>query len=93
MPTYEYECEACGKHHEELQGMNDDPLTDCPHCGQPKLKRVIGAGAGLIFKGSGFYTTDYRSKEYKDSAKSDKPKSEGCGAGKACEGCPAAKKD
>ena len=94
MPTYEYECDACQKHHEELQGINDAPLTDCPHCGEAKLRRVIGAGAGLIFKGSGFYTTDYRSKEYKDQAKSDsssgKPAAP-CGEG--CKGCPAAKKD
>jgi putative FmdB family regulatory protein len=71
MPTYQYECGGCGKTHEEFQGINDPPLVKCPHCGRKKLKRIIGAGAGLIFKGSGFYITDYRSKEYSEKAKSE----------------------
>jgi len=81
MPTYEYECAKCKKTFELVQSMKDDALKTCPktHCrmrtwGKGKVKRKIGAGAGLIFKGSGFYITDYRSEGYKkskrDSAKS-----------------------
>lgn len=73
MPTYEYICEKCGKEFEVFQSMNDDHLTDCPkkNCPGP-VKRAIGGGAGLIFKGSGFYITDYRSESYKSGAKKDK---------------------
>ena len=61
MPTYEYECGQCDHAFELLQSMKDDPLKDCPSChGQGTVKRLIGAGAGLIFKGSGFYITDYK---------------------------------
>ena len=71
MPTYEYECQKCGHRFEEFQSMKDAPLTKCPVC-KGKVKRLIGAGAGLIFKGSGFYITDYtRSKDYKDKSKSE----------------------
>lgn len=63
MPTYEYECEACGHSFEEFQYMSDAPLTKCPKCKKKKLARLIGAGAGIIFKGSGFYETDYKRKE------------------------------
>lgn len=79
MPTYEYECEKCGKSFECLQSMKDDPLKSCPKelCqaktwGKGKVKRLMGTGAGLIFKGSGFYITDYRSEGYKAAAKKDK---------------------
>ena len=78
MPTYDYACAKCGQEFEATQSMSDKPLTKCPllvgrqkkKCGG-LVKRKIGAGAGLIFKGSGFYITDYRSEGYKDSAKKD----------------------
>lgn len=72
MPTYEYECQKCGKTFEIFQSMKDEPLKTCPDkkC-KGKIKRLIGTGAGLIFKGSGFYITDYRSDSYKQSAKKD----------------------
>jgi putative FmdB family regulatory protein len=78
MPTYQYLCEKCGSEFEIFQSMTDKALTTCPkeQCaqkkwGKGKVKRLIGAGAGLIFKGSGFYITDYRSKGYKEAAKKD----------------------
>ncbi len=74
MPTYEYECERCGHTFEAFQSMTDKPLRTCPECGGP-VRRLIGAGAGIIFKGSGFYATDYRSKSYTQGAKADAPKS------------------
>jgi putative FmdB family regulatory protein len=70
MPTYEYECQKCGHRFEEFQSMKDKPLSKCPEC-KGKVKRLIGAGAGLIFKGSGFYITDYRSSSYSESKKKD----------------------
>ena len=72
MPTYDYVCEACGHEMEEFQSITAKPLKKCPECGKNKLNRLIGAGAGLIFKGSGFYTTDYRSDNYKSRAEADK---------------------
>jgi len=75
MPTYEYECQKCGHRFEEFQSMKDAPLTKCPQC-KGKVKRLIGAGAGFLFKGSGFYITDYRSSSY-----SEKKKKEGGDAG------------
>jgi len=71
MPTYEYECSGCHKKLEAFQSMSDAPLKKCPKCGKPRLRRLIGAGAGVIFKGSGFYTTDYRSSSYDSAKKSD----------------------
>ncbi len=78
MPTYEYECEKCRKSFEIFQSMKDDALKTCPesHCrmkkwGKGKVRRLLGTGAGLIFKGSGFYITDYRSDGYKQAAKKD----------------------
>jgi putative FmdB family regulatory protein len=78
MPTYEYECTKCKKTFEAFQSMKDDAYKTCPKekcCmktwGKGKVKRLLGAGAGLIFKGSGFYITDYRSEGYKSAAKSD----------------------
>jgi putative FmdB family regulatory protein len=62
MPTYEYACRKCGHQFEQFQSMRDAPLRKCPACGQPALKRLVGGGAGLIFKGSGFYITDYKNK-------------------------------
>jgi putative FmdB family regulatory protein len=80
MPTYEYSCEKCGQTFETFQSMRDEPLRECPKelCrqkkwGHGKVKRLLGTGAGLIFKGSGFYTTDYRSSSYKEGAKKDAP--------------------
>ena len=84
MPTYEYSCEKCGGAFETFQSMKDDALTTCPkdkclkkRWGKGKVKRAIGMGAGLLFKGDGFYITDYRSEGYKKSAKADKPSSSG----------------
>jgi putative FmdB family regulatory protein len=74
MPTYEYECQACKHRFEELQSFSDAPLKKCPVCKKKKLQRLIGAGAAIIFKGSGFYQTDYRSDSYKSAAKADEPK-------------------
>jgi putative FmdB family regulatory protein len=81
MPTYEYECFKCKKNFDAFQSMKDEAFTTCPKdkCrmktwGKGKVKRLLGAGAGLIFKGSGFYITDYRSEGYKSAAKSDSSK-------------------
>lgn len=71
MPTYEYECQACGHRMEAFQSIKDNPLRKCPECKRLKLRRMISAGAGLIFKGSGFYITDYRSDSYKKARESD----------------------
>jgi putative FmdB family regulatory protein len=71
MPTYEYECEACGHRFDELQSFSDAPLKKCPECGKNKLHRLFGTGAAILFKGSGFYQTDYRSEKYKSAAKAD----------------------
>jgi putative FmdB family regulatory protein len=71
MPTYEYQCDACEHNFDELQAYSDPPLKKCPKCGKPKLRRVYGAGGGIIFKGSGFYQTDYRSESYKAAAKAE----------------------
>lgn len=74
MPTYDYECQECQHQLEAFHAMSAPSLTDCPACGKPALKRKIGTGAGLIFKGSGFYQTDYRSDSYKKSAEADSGK-------------------
>ena len=71
MPTYRYVCNSCGHELEEFQSIKADPLTKCPACGKDELARQIGAGAGILFKGDGFYQTDYRSDNYKSAAKSD----------------------
>jgi len=76
MPTYEYICENCGYEFEEFQSITAKPLRTCPECGKKKLKRLIGTGAGIIFKGSGFYQTDYRSESYKKAAESEKKSSD-----------------
>jgi putative FmdB family regulatory protein len=71
MPTYEYECQKCGHTFELFQSMSDKPRQRCPKC-RGKVIRLFGTGAGIIFKGSGFYQTDYRSSEYKTAEKKDK---------------------
>ena len=71
MPTYDYRCDACGHEFEKFQSITAAALKKCPKCGKSKLRRLIGTGAGLIFKGSGFYITDYRDKSYTDKAKSE----------------------
>ncbi len=71
MPTYEYQCDACDHRFDELQSMKDPPLKKCPSCGKLKLRRLFGGGAAIIFKGSGFYETDYRSESYKKAAKAE----------------------
>ncbi|NOY05085.1 MAG: zinc ribbon domain-containing protein [Chlorobi bacterium] len=60
MPTYDYKCQNCEYQFESFQSINADPLSKCPQCGRPELKRLIGTGIGMIFKGSGFYITDYK---------------------------------
>ena len=72
MPTYEYECKACGHHFEVYQFMTEKPLRRCPEC-KGRVERLIGAGAGVIFRGSGFHSTDYRSSSYKSAQDKDKP--------------------
>lgn len=76
MPTYEYACQKCGHAFEQFQSMRDEPLKKCPKCKKAGLKRLVGGGAGLIFKGTGFYITDYKKK-------SGSPASESSGASKA----------
>jgi putative FmdB family regulatory protein len=76
MPTYAYVCQNCGHKFEQFQSITAKPLQKCPRCGKRRLKRLIGSGAGIIFKGSGFYETDYRSESYTKAAKEEK------GAGK-----------
>jgi putative FmdB family regulatory protein len=71
MPTYAYQCDACEHQFDEFQKMSDVPLTKCPKCKKNKLRRLISGGAALLFKGSGFYITDYRSESYKSAAKAD----------------------
>jgi putative FmdB family regulatory protein len=80
MPTYDYSCQKCGQNFEAFQSMRDEPFRECPKnlCrlpkwGHGKVKRLLGTGAGLIFKGSGFYTTDYRSDSYREAAKKESP--------------------
>lgn len=96
MPTYEYECSACGHAFEILQSISDPKLKKCPKCGKLKLDRLIGSGTGIIFKGSGFYETDYKKKTPPPSSKADsssssseKPKKTdkpagGCGSSCGC---------
>src|SRR2546421_6925381 len=80
MPTYDYSCQKCGQNFEAFQSMRDEPFRECPKelCrlpkwGHGKVKRLLGTGAGIIFKGSGFYGTDYRSDSYKEAAKKESP--------------------
>ena len=86
MPTYDYVCAACGHALEVFQSMSEAPKKKCPACGRSKLERRIGAGAGFLFKGSGFYLTDYRSKSYTEGAKQDRGAAESKPAGSASGG-------
>lgn len=79
MPTYDYECDACGHTFELFQSISDPVQKKCPDCGKPKLRRLFGTGAAVVFKGSGFYQTDYRSDSYKKAAEKDKPSTESKG--------------
>jgi len=71
MPTYDYVCESCDHRFEEIQSFSAEPLKTCPACGLDKLRRLFGTGAAILFKGGGFYETDYRSESYKSSAKAE----------------------
>ena len=73
MPTYDYQCDACGHSFEKFQSITAPAVRKCPSCGKLQVRRLIGTGAGIIFKGSGFYQTDYRSDSYKKAAQKDKP--------------------
>ncbi len=75
MPTYDYVCDACGHEFELFQSMTDSAKRSCPKCKKRKLRRLIGTGGAIMFKGSGFYQTDYRSESYKKAAAADKPPS------------------
>ncbi len=88
MPTYEYFCNKCGQNFEAVQSMKDPHFKECPQAlcrlpewGHGEVKRQLGTGAGLIFKGTGFYITDYRSDKYKEAAKKDAPAAGGSGEG------------
>ena len=83
MPTYDYVCDACGHEFELFQSITDSVKRKCPACKKPKLRRLIGTGAAIMFKGSGFYKTDYRSESYKKQAAADK--SSGSGDGKSAD--------
>ncbi|KAA3613432.1 MAG: zinc ribbon domain-containing protein [Planctomycetota bacterium] len=81
MPHYDYQCQACGHEYELFQRMSEPVLQDCPECTKPKLKRLVGGGGGVVFRGSGFYVTDYKRKQ-----ESTPP----CGQGGCAQGaCPA----
>jgi putative FmdB family regulatory protein len=72
MPTYDYECNGCGHGFELFQTISESPKRKCPECGKRQLNRLFGTGAAVVFKGSGFYQTDYRSESYKKAAAADK---------------------
>ena len=74
MPTYDYVCDACQHAFELFQSIKEEPKRKCPECGRQKLRRLIGPGAAIVFKGSGFYQTDYRSESYKKAAAAEKGK-------------------
>ncbi len=77
MPTYDYMCESCGHEFEQFQTITAKPIRKCPRCGREAVKRLIGVGAGIIFKGSGFYETDYRSESYKKAAEKENKSTNG----------------
>jgi len=83
MPTYEYRCEACEHQFEQFQSITAKSLKKCPECGKLKLRRLIGTGGAVLFKGGGFYETDYRSESYKKAAEADKKSGDSKPDGKA----------
>ena len=88
MPNYDYVCGSCGEDFEFFQSMTDDPLMDCPSCEEPTLKRKIGIGAGIIFKGSGFYQTDYKnSSNSSEETSSSEPKKKESNESSSSSGC------
>jgi len=91
MPTYEYECKSCGHNFDLFQSMKDSSKRKCPKCKKMTLRRLIGPGAGIIFKGSGFYETDYRSNDYKKKADAEKGAGKPSDNGKSKDGAPAKK--
>jgi putative FmdB family regulatory protein len=92
MPTYDYKCDACGHSFELFQSISEPVQKKCPECGKLKLRRLFGTGAAVMFKGSGFYQTDYRSESYKKAAEKDKPAAESKGDSKT-EAKPESKSD
>jgi putative FmdB family regulatory protein len=94
MPTYDYVCDACDHKFELFQSIKEDAKKKCPECGKPKLRRLFGIGSAVMFKGSGFYQTDYRSDSYKKQASADKSASEGKSSeSKAADGKPSSAKE
>ena len=87
MPTYEYVCQRCKRPHEAFQSITAKPLTKCPSCGG-RLKRLLGSGSGFLFKGSGFYITDYRSKGYREAKKKEEDSSNSSSGGCSSTPCP-----
>lgn len=83
MPTYDYECDACGHSFEKFQTITSRVIRKCPLCGKLKVRRLIGMGAGIIFKGKGFYQTDYRSDSYRKAAEKDKKASDSANSSSA----------
>ena len=86
MPTYEYACSACGHEFEEFQSIKADPIRTCPRCGKRKVERKIGIGGAVIFRGGGFYETDYRSADYEQAKKADAAPASGAGTDAAASG-------
>jgi len=76
MPTYDYKCDACGHTFERFQSITARSIRTCPECKERRVRRLLGTGAGFLFRGSGFYETDYRSEQYKKEAKADRERSE-----------------
>jgi putative FmdB family regulatory protein len=93
VPTYEYVCDGCGHAFDELQSFSDEPLKKCPQCGKNKLRRLFGTGAAVLFKGSGFYQTDYRSESYKSGEKKEGDAAKPAAESKPAESKPAASAD
>lgn len=87
MPTYEYACAKCGHEFEAFQSMNDEPLSKCPKCKRGRVKRLISGGAGLMFKGSGFYETDYKRKATAPAKETAKPCCKDCGGAAGAGAC------
>lgn len=90
MPTYDYQCDACGHELEIFQPITESPKRKCPSCGRQKLRRLLGSGAAVVFKGSGFYQTDYRSESYKKRAAADKPAGDSASSSSSTDAAPSA---